>query len=167
MECGVPFCQSGHGCPLGNIIPKWNDLVFRGDWKQALKQLLQTNNFPGMLFYVTPYSLIVQYGLQVVVALELGFLKASHDSSTIIYHVNKLSYFLQHHAFPCLVILLSKIVSYFCHWSLPIHKEYLYENLLLGAFVNSKTQNINFYFLSVSWFFNLSLRLYTLISGTH
>lgn len=48
MECGVPFCQSGHGCPLGNIIPKWNDLIFKGDWRQALAQLLQTNNFPGM-----------------------------------------------------------------------------------------------------------------------
>lgn len=47
MECGVPFCQSGHGCPLGNIIPKWNDLIYRGDWRQALFQLLQTNNFPG------------------------------------------------------------------------------------------------------------------------
>lgn len=47
MECGVPFCQSSHGCPLGNIIPKWNDLVFQSNWKEALNQLLQTNNFPG------------------------------------------------------------------------------------------------------------------------
>ena len=47
MECGVPFCQSSHGCPLGNIIPKWNDLVFQDNWKEALNQLLQTNNFPG------------------------------------------------------------------------------------------------------------------------
>lgn len=47
MECGVPFCQSSHGCPLGNIIPKWNDLVFQQNWKEALNQLLQTNNFPG------------------------------------------------------------------------------------------------------------------------
>ncbi|KAK6621297.1 hypothetical protein RUM43_011603 [Polyplax serrata] len=47
MECGVPFCQSTHGCPLGNIIPKWNDLVFNNNWKEALNQLLQTNNFPG------------------------------------------------------------------------------------------------------------------------
>ncbi|XP_013383645.1 glutamate synthase [NADH], amyloplastic-like isoform X2 [Lingula anatina] len=46
MECGVPFCQSSNGCPLGNIIPKWNDLVFKGFWKEALDQLLQTNNFP-------------------------------------------------------------------------------------------------------------------------
>lgn len=47
MECGVPFCQSSHGCPLGNIIPKWNDLVYLNNWKEALNQLLQTNNFPG------------------------------------------------------------------------------------------------------------------------
>ena len=47
MDCGVPFCQSSHGCPLGNIIPKWNDLVFNNNWKEALNQLLQTNNFPG------------------------------------------------------------------------------------------------------------------------
>lgn len=47
MECGVPFCQSSHGCPLGNIIPKWNDLIFHNNWSEALNQLLQTNNFPG------------------------------------------------------------------------------------------------------------------------
>lgn len=46
MDCGVPFCQSDHGCPLGNIIPKWNDLVFQQNWKEALITLLQTNNFP-------------------------------------------------------------------------------------------------------------------------
>ncbi|KAH9630612.1 hypothetical protein HF086_007036 [Spodoptera exigua] len=54
MECGVPFCQSQHGCPLGNIVPKWNDLVFRADWRQALSQLLQTNNFPEFTGRVCP-----------------------------------------------------------------------------------------------------------------
>ncbi|XP_075970926.1 uncharacterized protein LOC142973196 [Anticarsia gemmatalis] len=54
MECGVPFCQSAHGCPLGNIIPKWNDLIFKGDWRQALSQLLQTNNFPEFTGRVCP-----------------------------------------------------------------------------------------------------------------
>ncbi|XP_041976637.1 glutamate synthase [NADH], amyloplastic isoform X2 [Aricia agestis] len=54
MECGVPFCQSGHGCPLGNIIPKFNDLVYRADWKGALAQLLQTNNFPEFTGRVCP-----------------------------------------------------------------------------------------------------------------
>ncbi|XP_012539553.2 putative glutamate synthase [NADPH] isoform X1 [Monomorium pharaonis] len=54
MECGVPFCQSSHGCPLGNIIPKWNDLVFHQNWKEALNQLLQTNNFPEFTGRVCP-----------------------------------------------------------------------------------------------------------------
>ena len=55
MECGVPFCQSNaHGCPLGNIIPKWNDLVFKNNWQEALQQLLQTNNFPEFTGRVCP-----------------------------------------------------------------------------------------------------------------
>lgn len=54
MECGVPFCQSSHGCPLGNIIPRWNDLVFKNDWQEAINQLLQTNNFPEFTGRVCP-----------------------------------------------------------------------------------------------------------------
>ena len=44
MECGVPFCHNG--CPLGNLIPDWNDLVYRGEWRRAIAQLHATNNFP-------------------------------------------------------------------------------------------------------------------------
>jgi glutamate synthase (NADPH/NADH) small chain len=44
MECGVPFCH--HGCPLGNLIPEWNDLVYRDNWREAIDQLHRTNNFP-------------------------------------------------------------------------------------------------------------------------
>ena len=44
MDCGIPFCHTG--CPLGNIIPDWNDLVYRGQWKQAIRVLHSTNNFP-------------------------------------------------------------------------------------------------------------------------
>ncbi len=44
MECGVPFCH--HGCPLGNLIPDWNDLVYRDRWHEAIEQLHRTNNFP-------------------------------------------------------------------------------------------------------------------------
>jgi glutamate synthase (NADPH/NADH) len=54
MDCGIPFCQSKDGCPLGNIIPKWNDLVYQGNWKEALVQLLQTNNFPEFTGRVCP-----------------------------------------------------------------------------------------------------------------
>lgn len=46
MDCGVPFCQSDCGCPLDNLIPEWNDLVYEGRWKEALDRLHQTNNFP-------------------------------------------------------------------------------------------------------------------------
>src|SRR5450830_2146394 len=44
MDCGIPFCHSG--CPLGNLIPEWNDLVRRGDWREAIERLHATNNFP-------------------------------------------------------------------------------------------------------------------------
>jgi glutamate synthase (NADPH/NADH) small chain len=44
MDCGVPFCHTG--CPLNNIIPDWNDLVYRGRWREAIRQLHATNNFP-------------------------------------------------------------------------------------------------------------------------
>ncbi len=46
MDCGVPFCQSSSGCPVDNLIPEWNDLVFRGRWREALDRLHRTNNFP-------------------------------------------------------------------------------------------------------------------------
>ena len=44
MDCGIPFCN--HGCPLGNLIPDWNDLSFRGQWREAIDRLHSTNNFP-------------------------------------------------------------------------------------------------------------------------
>ena len=44
MDCGVPFCHTG--CPLNNLIPDWNDLVYRGRWREAIRQLHATNNFP-------------------------------------------------------------------------------------------------------------------------
>ncbi|MDH3418564.1 MAG: glutamate synthase subunit beta [Gammaproteobacteria bacterium] len=46
MDCGVPFCQSDHGCPIDNLIPEWNDLVYQGRWREALDRLHKTNNFP-------------------------------------------------------------------------------------------------------------------------
>ena len=52
MDCGVPFCHTG--CPLGNIIPDWNDLVYRGRWREALDRLHATNNFPEFTGRVCP-----------------------------------------------------------------------------------------------------------------
>ena len=52
MDCGIPFCNQG--CPLGNIIPDWNDLVYRGNWSEAIKRLHATNNFPEFTGRVCP-----------------------------------------------------------------------------------------------------------------
>ncbi|SCI14953.1 MULTISPECIES: glutamate synthase subunit beta [unclassified Romboutsia] len=54
MDCGVAFCSSEFGCPLGNTIPEMNDLVYRGQWKEALDMLLRTNNFPEFTGTVCP-----------------------------------------------------------------------------------------------------------------
>ena len=61
MDCGVPFCQSGFtiagmtsGCPLHNLVPEWNDLVYTGNWEQAYNRLHKTNNFPEFTSRVCP-----------------------------------------------------------------------------------------------------------------
>lgn len=61
MDCGVPFCQSGvtlmgmvTGCPLHNLVPEWNDLVYTGNWEQAFHRLKKTNNFPEFTSRVCP-----------------------------------------------------------------------------------------------------------------
>ena len=61
MDCGIPFCQTGQiigglttGCPINNLIPEWNDLVYRGLWKEALDRLHKTNNFPEFTGRVCP-----------------------------------------------------------------------------------------------------------------
>ena len=62
MDCGIPFCQTGTsidgsgeiGCPVYNLIPEWNDLVYRGQWREALDRLHKTNNFPEFTGRVCP-----------------------------------------------------------------------------------------------------------------
>ena len=61
MDCGIPFCHTGtllsgmaSGCPINNLIPEWNDLVYRGLWREALERLHKTNNFPEFTGRVCP-----------------------------------------------------------------------------------------------------------------
>ncbi|MEE3259696.1 MAG: glutamate synthase subunit beta, partial [Candidatus Latescibacterota bacterium] len=63
MDCGIPFCHlgdvvsqgdKGSGCPINNLIPEWNDLVYRGLWREALERLHKTNNFPEFTGRVCP-----------------------------------------------------------------------------------------------------------------
>lgn len=75
MDCGVPFCQNGKmlkgmvsGCPLNNLIPEWNDLLYRDHKEQALSRLLMTNNFPEFTSRVCPALLpwaVDQYSFRV------------------------------------------------------------------------------------------------------
>jgi glutamate synthase (NADPH/NADH) small chain len=54
MDCGVPYCHSGTGCPVNNQIPDWNDLVYSGDWREAARNLHSTNNFPEFTGRICP-----------------------------------------------------------------------------------------------------------------
>jgi len=61
MDCGTPFCHTGidiggmaSGCPINNLIPEWNDLIYRGHWREALDRLHKTNNFPEFTGRVCP-----------------------------------------------------------------------------------------------------------------
>src|SRR5437763_6995866 len=54
MDCGIPFCHGPTGCPLGNIIPEWNDLVYKNRWREALDMLFKTNNFPEFTGRICP-----------------------------------------------------------------------------------------------------------------
>ncbi len=54
MDCGVPFCQSSFGCPVDNLIPEWNDLIYRGRYRDAFFRLMKTNNFPEVTGRVCP-----------------------------------------------------------------------------------------------------------------
>lgn len=80
MDCGVPFCQSGmnikgmtSGCPLNNLIPEWNDLVYTGNWEQAYNRLHKTSNFLNLqAVYVLHFArrlvpvdlMVIQYVLR-------------------------------------------------------------------------------------------------------
>ena len=52
MDCGIPYCHTG--CPINNIIPDWNDMVYRDEWKEAIKVLHSTNNFPEFTGRICP-----------------------------------------------------------------------------------------------------------------
>jgi len=54
MDCGIPFCHSGYGCPVGNLIPLFNDMVYRGEWESAFRSLMSTNNFPEFTGRICP-----------------------------------------------------------------------------------------------------------------
>ena len=89
MECGVPFCHNG--CPLGNLIPDWNDLVYRNEWREAIVQLHATNNFPEFTGRLCPAPceaacvLEIQEGDAVTIKqIELAIIDRAWDEGWIV-----------------------------------------------------------------------------------
>jgi glutamate synthase (NADPH) small chain len=89
MECGVPFCHSG--CPLGNLIPDWNDLVYRDRWRDAIDQLHRTNNFPEFTGRLCPAPceaacvLEIEEGKAVTIKqIELSIVSRAWDEGWIV-----------------------------------------------------------------------------------
>jgi glutamate synthase (NADPH) small chain len=72
MDCGIPFCH--WGCPVDNLIPEWNDLLYRGEWKEAYKRLASTNNFPEFTGRICPapceHACVLNIGLEPVTIRE-------------------------------------------------------------------------------------------------
>ncbi len=88
MDCGVPTCMGG--CPIGNIIPDWNDLVSRGDWKAALARLHATNNFPEFTGYTCPApcenacTLAINAGPVTIKSIERAIIDRGWDEGWIV-----------------------------------------------------------------------------------
>ena len=69
MDCGVPFCQSGNGCPIHNLIPEWNDLVYKGRWREALDDALRH------IREFSPQHLVVSLGVDTFEHDPISFFK--------------------------------------------------------------------------------------------
>jgi glutamate synthase (NADPH) small chain len=88
MDCGVPFCH--HGCPLGNLIPDWNDLVYRDAWRAASERLHQTNNFPEFTGLLCPAPcegscvLAVNNDAVTIKSIELAIVDRAFDEGWIV-----------------------------------------------------------------------------------
>src|SRR6188508_1813204 len=88
MDCGVPFCH--HGCPLGNLIPDWNDLVYRDSWRAAIERLHQTNNFPEFTGLLCPAPcegscvLGINKDPVTIKSIELGIVDRAFDEGWIV-----------------------------------------------------------------------------------
>ncbi len=93
MDCGVPFCQSG--CPIGNIIPDWNDLVFNNRWEEAMERLHKTNNFPEFTGRVCPAPcenacvLVINNPAVTIKNIEVAIIEKAYEQGWIKVHPPK------------------------------------------------------------------------------
>ncbi len=88
MSCGVPFCH--HGCPLGNLIPEWNELVLDGDWARAVDRLHATNNFPEFTGWLCPAPcepacvLAINDAPVAIKQIELSIIERAYDDGRVV-----------------------------------------------------------------------------------
>jgi glutamate synthase (NADPH/NADH) small chain len=93
MDCGIPYCHNG--CPVNNIIPEWNDLVYQGEWREALRVLHLTNNFPEFTGRVCPAPCEASCTLNItdrpvtIKSIELAIIERGWAKGSIIPHVAK------------------------------------------------------------------------------
>ena len=87
MDCGIPFCHEG--CPLGNLIPDWNDLVYRNKWESAIDRLHKTNNFPEWTGRLCPAPcegscvLAIARAAVTIKSIELAIIERAFDENWI------------------------------------------------------------------------------------
>src|SRR3546814_424132 len=88
MDCGIPFCHQG--CPLGNLIPDWNDLVYRNSWRDAIERLHTTNNFPELTGLLCPAPcegscvLAINKDAVTIKSIELAIVERAFDEGWIV-----------------------------------------------------------------------------------
>ena len=94
MNCGIPFCHS-YGCPLGNLVPEWNDAVYNGQWKEAYERLELTNNFPEFTGRICPATcesactLAINTDAVTIRELELNIIEQAFKDGLVVPHPPK------------------------------------------------------------------------------
>ena len=96
MDCGTPFCHSSYGCPVMNLIPEWNDMVYRDQWREAYERLEMTNNFPEFTGQLCPApcetacTLSINDSPVTIKQIELAIIEKAFDENWVIPKVPKI-----------------------------------------------------------------------------
>jgi glutamate synthase (NADPH/NADH) small chain len=96
MDCGTPFCHSSYGCPVMNLIPEWNDMVYRDQWREAYDRLEMTNNFPEITGRLCPApcesacTLSINNSPVTIKQIELAIIEKAFDENWVVPQVPKI-----------------------------------------------------------------------------
>jgi glutamate synthase (NADPH/NADH) small chain len=96
MDCGTPFCHSSYGCPVMNLIPEWNDMVYRNQWREAYERLEMTNNFPEFTGKLCPApcetacTLSINDSPVTIKQIELAIIEKAFDENWVVPKIPKI-----------------------------------------------------------------------------